>query len=90
MNRVAAKIAEEVRMLLQHHDVDAGARQQKSQHHSRRAAAGDAALRGMLELAIPFDLGGRHSIAGRDYCSMAGQGRRHASQYHASLIPVRP
>ena len=46
MNRVAAEIAEEVRMLLQHHDVDAGAREQKSEHHSRRSAAGDAALRG--------------------------------------------
>ena len=46
MNRVAAEIAEEVRMLLQHHDVDAGARQQEAEHHSRGPAAGDAALRG--------------------------------------------
>ena len=46
MNRVAAKIAEEIRVLLQHHDVDAGARQQKAEHHPRRSAAGDAALRG--------------------------------------------
>ena len=33
MNRVAAKIAEEVGVLLQHHDMNAGARQQKSEHH---------------------------------------------------------
>ena len=45
MDRVAAEIAEEIRVLLQHHDVDAGAREQKAQHHSRGAAAGDAALR---------------------------------------------
>jgi hypothetical protein len=46
MNRVPAEIAEEVRMLLQHHDVDAGAREQEAQHHSRWPPAGDAALRG--------------------------------------------
>ena len=46
MNRVAAEIAEEIRVLLQHHDVDAGAREQESEHHSRGPAAGDAALSG--------------------------------------------
>ena len=45
MNRVAAEIAEEVGVLLQHDHVDAGAREQKSQHHPGGAAAGDAALR---------------------------------------------
>ena len=45
MNRVAAKIAKEIGMLLQHHDMNAGARQQKSKHYPSRAAAGDAALR---------------------------------------------
>ena len=45
MNRVAAKVAEEIGVLLEHRHVDAGAGQQESQHHSRRAAAGDAALR---------------------------------------------
>ena len=43
MNRVAAKIAEKIGVFLQHHDIDAGARQQKSQHHSGGAAAGNAA-----------------------------------------------
>ena len=45
MNRVAAEIAEEIGVLLQHHDADAGARQQESKHHPGGAAAGDAALR---------------------------------------------
>ena len=45
MNRVAAEIAEEIGVLLQHHDMNAGARQQESEHHSGGAAAGDAALR---------------------------------------------
>ena len=46
VNRIAAKIAEEVRVLLQDHGVDTGAREQEAEHHSRRTAAGDAALRG--------------------------------------------
>ena len=45
MNRVAAEIAEEIGVLLQHHDLNAGARQQESEHHSGGTAAGDAALR---------------------------------------------
>ena len=44
MNRVAAEIAKEIGVLLQHHDVNAGARQQESEHHPGGAAAGDAAL----------------------------------------------
>ena len=45
MNRVAAEIAEEIGVLLQHHDMNARARQQESEHHPGGAAAGDAALR---------------------------------------------
>ena len=52
MNRIAAKIAEEIRVLFQHHNVDSGARQQKPEHHAGRAAAGDAALCGDRESAI--------------------------------------
>ena len=40
---VAAEVAQEVSVLLQHHDVDAGAGQQESEHHSGGSAAGDAA-----------------------------------------------
>ena len=43
MHGVAAKIAKEVRMLLQHHDIDAGAAEQIAQHHAGRPAADDAA-----------------------------------------------
>ncbi len=46
MDGVAAEIAQEVAVLLQHHDVDAAARQQETEHHPGRPAAGDAALRG--------------------------------------------
>ncbi len=45
MNGVAAKIAQEIGVLLQHDDLDAGARQQVAQHHPGRAAAGDGAGR---------------------------------------------
>ena len=45
MDGVAAKIAQEIGVLFQHDDVDAGARQQKAEHHAGRSAAGDAALR---------------------------------------------
>ena len=44
MNRVAAEIAKEIGVFLQHHDLNAGARQQESEHHAGGAAAGDAAL----------------------------------------------
>ena len=44
MHGVAAEIAKEVLVLFQHHDVHAGARQQKAEHHAGRSAAGDAAL----------------------------------------------
>ncbi len=45
VNRVAAKIAQKVAMLFQDDNAHAGARQQEAQHHTRRAAAGDATLR---------------------------------------------
>jgi hypothetical protein len=45
MNRIAAKVAQEIGMFLQHDDIDAGARKQKSKHHARWTASGDAAAR---------------------------------------------
>lgn len=42
MHGVAAKVAEEIRMPLQHHDVDAGASQEIAEHHAGRPAADDA------------------------------------------------
>ena len=44
MDGVAAEVAQEVAVLLQHHGLHTGARQQEAQHHARRAAAHDAAL----------------------------------------------
>ena len=46
MDGVAAKVAQEIGVLLQHHDVDAGAGQQEAEHHAGRTAAGDGAGRG--------------------------------------------
>ncbi len=43
MNRVAAKIAEKIRVLFEHQHFHSGARQQECKDHSRRAAAHDAA-----------------------------------------------
>ena len=43
MHGVAAKIAEEIGVLLQHHDIDPGAPQQIAEHHAGRPAADDAA-----------------------------------------------
>ncbi len=43
MDGIAAEVAQEIAVLLQHHDPDARARQQEAQHHARRAAAHDAA-----------------------------------------------
>ena len=42
MHGVAAKIAEEVGVLFQHHDIDAGAAEQIAEHHSGGPAADDA------------------------------------------------
>ena len=42
MDRVAAKIAQEIRVFFQHHDIDAGAREQEAEHHAGRTAANDA------------------------------------------------
>ena len=48
MDRVAAKVAEEIGVLFQNHDLDAGARQEVAEHHPAWAAAHDAATRGQL------------------------------------------
>ena len=42
MDRVVAKIAQEIRMFFQHDDIDAGAREQEAEHHAGRTAANDA------------------------------------------------
>ena len=42
MDRVAAEVAQEIGVLFQHDDVDAGAGQQKPEHHPGRTAADDA------------------------------------------------
>src|SRR3989442_12238660 len=43
MNGVAAEIAEEIAVLFQHRDLDTGAREEVSEHHPGRSAAGDGA-----------------------------------------------
>ena len=43
VDRIAAEVAQKIAVLFQHAHRNPGARQQKTQHHSGRAAAGDAA-----------------------------------------------
>jgi hypothetical protein len=45
MNRVAAEVAQKIGVLLQHHDLDTGARQEVAEHHPGRAAAHHATTR---------------------------------------------
>ena len=45
---VAAEIAEEILVLLQHDDIDARARQQQPEHHAGGPSANDAAADGPL------------------------------------------
>jgi hypothetical protein len=48
MDRVTAEITQEIRVLFQHHDVDAGAGEQVAEHHAGRTTARDGASRGNL------------------------------------------
>src|SRR5262249_30049122 len=43
MDSIAAEIAEEIPVLLEHRHADSGARKQQTQHHAGRPAAGNAA-----------------------------------------------
>jgi hypothetical protein len=43
MDGIAAKVAQEIRVLLEHDDIDAGTREQEAEHHPGRPAAGNAA-----------------------------------------------
>jgi len=75
---VAAKVTQEVGVLLEHDDRDARARQEQAEHHARRPAAGDAAGRRShedergsrwpgttLATASSSVRAWRHSLAGR-------------------------
>jgi hypothetical protein len=44
VDRIAAEVAQEVRVLFQHEHADPGAAQQQAQHHAGRPSAGDTAL----------------------------------------------
>jgi hypothetical protein len=43
MHGISAKIAQEIGMLFQYNDGDAGARQQEAEHHPGRTSASDTA-----------------------------------------------
>src|ERR1700730_11659474 len=65
MSAVAAKIAQEIAMLFDDGDVDAGAREQETQHEPARPAANDATTGGQLLGCHHFSLMGRaNSSAG--------------------------
>ena len=59
MDGVAAKVAQEVGVLLEHDDVDAGARQQEAEHKPARPAADDTATgRNLFGChSLPFPIG---------------------------------
>ena len=44
MHGIAAKVPQKIGVLLKHHDVHTGARQQVAKHHAGGAATNDAAL----------------------------------------------
>jgi hypothetical protein len=44
MDGIAAKVAKEIAMLLEHDDINASPRQKETEHESARAAAGDTAF----------------------------------------------
>ncbi|HXW28840.1 MAG TPA: hypothetical protein VEK55_05690, partial [Xanthobacteraceae bacterium] len=46
MDGIAAKVAQEIAMLLEHDDINASPRQKEAEHESTRAAAGDTAFGG--------------------------------------------
>ena len=64
MDRVAAEIAEEIGVFFQQSNFNTGARQQKPQHHSGGAAAGDAALRGNRRISHPYYMWTSREIPG--------------------------
>ena len=77
---VAAKVTQEVGVLLEHDDRDARARQEQAEHHARRPTAGDAAGRRphedkrgsrwpgtTLATASSSVRAWRHSLAGRTW-----------------------
>ena len=56
MNGVAAEIAQEVGMFLQHHHIDARTREQKAEHETARPAANNATPGGQLLDRCALDL----------------------------------
>ena len=52
MDGVAAEVAEEVRVLLEHDDLDPGAGQQQPEYRARRTAADQTAGRGLCAHGI--------------------------------------
>src|SRR6516225_950879 len=62
MDRVAAEIAEEIGVLLEHRDVDAGPGQQVSEHHPGRTAARDRTL-DLHDAIVQKDAGREERIA---------------------------
>jgi hypothetical protein len=69
MDGIAAEVAQEIRVLLEDDDRDAGAAEQKAEHHAGRPAPGDAALHGRLAQAhAPRPPRSSCSVATRPRC----------------------
>jgi hypothetical protein len=66
MDRVTAKIAQKIRVLFEHDNVNSGAGQEKCEHHSRRATASDTATSSNFPGTGPaIRLKHRHNLVGR-------------------------
>ena len=72
MHRVAAKVAQEIVVLLKHDDLDAGSREQERQHHAGGSATGDAASGRVSVLSHKY-LCSRCPASGRRQGAGAGQ-----------------
>jgi hypothetical protein len=53
MDRAASKVAEAIRVLLQHDDLDAGPRKHYAEHHAGRPPADDASVVVLNWLFVP-------------------------------------
>ena len=88
MDRVAAEVAQEVGVLLEHDRAHSGASEQVAEHHSRRTAAGDAALRRRADRGGPA-VGVEGRCHGRSLGSLVAHEPRKRPRNASTRLPVR-
>ena len=98
MNRVAAKIAQEVAVLLEHRGRHAGPREQVAEHHAGRPAAHHAASGGLVGVTGRVDGSLFRRQVGARFCAPAAarrvwrlpSGRRPTNDQRRCLPPRQP